>query len=101
MTTPVAGFTVPPEHLRKYNVINRIVGTDPDLAQRTRKGTGYYKVPSLKGLWYRGPLQHAGAARSLEEWFDPARVQRIPGHIFGLELTERDRAVLIAYLETL
>jgi hypothetical protein len=25
------------------------VGTDPNLALNTRKGTGLYKVPSLKG----------------------------------------------------
>ena len=26
-------------------------------ASRTRRGTGYYKVPSLKGLWYRDTLE--------------------------------------------
>ena len=68
---------------------------------RTRKGTGYYKVPSLKGLWYRGVLQHAGAVSSLEEWLDPARQTRVPGHPFGLTLTPDDRRALIAFLETL
>ncbi len=34
------------------------VGTDPFLALKTRRGTGYYKVPSLKGVWYRGPFEH-------------------------------------------
>jgi hypothetical protein len=38
--------------------MNRSVGTDPELALRTRKGTGYYKVPSLKGVRYRGQFQH-------------------------------------------
>ena len=33
--------------------------------------TGYYKVPSLKGLWYRGPLEHNGSVATLEDWFDP------------------------------
>ena len=28
------------------------LGTDPGLALATRKGTGYYKVSSLKDLWY-------------------------------------------------
>src|SRR5258708_6454386 len=27
------------------------VGTDPRLTLQTRKGTGYYRVPSLKGVW--------------------------------------------------
>ena len=99
--TPAAGFTVPAEHLTRYGVINRSVGTDPDLALRTRKGTGYYKVPSLKGVWYRGPLQHGGAARSLEHWLDPARTASIPGHPFGLDMSAGDRQALIAFLKTL
>ena len=99
--TPAAGFTVPAAHLKRYAIINRSVGTDPELAMRTRKGTGYYKVPSLKGVWYRGPFQHAGAVKTLEEWFDPARSATVPGHPFGLSLTSGDRRALIAFLETL
>jgi hypothetical protein len=99
--TPASGFTVPAEHLKRYGIINRSVGTDPVLATLTRKGTGYYKVPSLKGVWYRGPFQHAGAVKTLVEWFDPARTDRVPGHRFGLALTPDDRRALIAFLETL
>jgi hypothetical protein len=99
--TPAAGFTPPPEHYQRYGILNRSVETDPELAMRTRKGTGYYKVPSLRGLWYRGPFQHGGAAKSLEEWFDPTRYTRIPGHPFGLRLDSRDRSALIRFLKTL
>jgi hypothetical protein len=99
--TPVAGFSVPDEHRRRYGIIDRRVGTDPELALRTRKGTGYYKVPSLKGAWYRGPFQHAGAVQTLDEWFDPSRPARVPGHLFGVTLTADDRRALIAFLETL
>jgi hypothetical protein len=99
--TPVAGFTVPAGHLERYGIINRVVGTDPALALRTRKGTGYYKVPSLKGVWYRGPLQHAGAAGTLDDWFNPARLATVPGHRFGLGLSASDRHALIAFLRTL
>ena len=99
--TPALGFTVPAEHLARYRILNRSVGTDPELAMRTRKGTGYYKVPSLKGVWYRGPFQHAGAVQTLEEWFNPARLERVPGHPFGLKLTRDDRLALIAFLKTL
>lgn len=99
--TPALGFTVPAEHLTRYRIINRSVGTDPELAMRTRKGTGYYKVPSLKGAWYRGPFQHAGAVPTLDEWFDPARTGRVPGHPFGLTLTPDDRRALIAFIDTL
>ena len=99
--TPAQGFTVPAEHVNRYAVINRSVGTDPELAMRTRKGTGYYKVPSLKGAWYRGPFQHAGAVPSLDEWFNPARLPKVPGHPFGLSLATADRQALIAFLKTL
>jgi hypothetical protein len=99
--TPAAGFTVPDRDLKRYPILTRSVGTDPELAMRTRKGTGYYKVPSLKGAWYRGPFQHAGAVKTLADWFDPARTARVPGHLFGLTLTPDDRRALIAFLETL
>ncbi len=51
------------------------------MAIQTRKGTGYYKVPSLKGLWYRGHYLHDGSAESLEEMFDPDRLkeEHVPG----------------------
>ena len=39
--TPAIGFTVPDDHREKYNVMSRSVGTDPELALRTRRGTGY------------------------------------------------------------
>jgi hypothetical protein len=52
-------------------------------------------------VWYRGPFQHAGAVKTLDEWFDPARVSRVPGHPFGLTLTPEERHALIAFLETL
>jgi hypothetical protein len=101
MLTPALGFSVPAEHLKRYGIINRSVGTDGALALRTRKGTGYYKVPSLKGSWYRGPFQHAGAVKTLDEWFDRSRLAAVPGHPFGLTLTPRDRRELIAFIETL
>ena len=97
--TPVDGFKVPDEALQRYPIIERSVGTDPGLALQTRKGTGYYKVPSLKGVWYRSPLQHRGEVKSLEEWLDPQR--RTKGHPFGLKLKPADRAALIAFLRTL
>jgi len=93
------------------------VGTDPNLALKTRKGTGFYKVPSLKGVWYRGMFNHDGSVTTLEEWFDPARLRQdfvpsgfvgynvtrraVPGHEFGLRLTPEDKSALIAFLKTL
>jgi hypothetical protein len=109
------GFA-PPEDASE-DILRVWVGTDPGLALRTRKGTGYYKVPSLKGVWYRGHYLHDGAVGSLEEMFDPARLRddhvrggfappgaataAIPGHEYGLDLTPDERVQLIAFLRTL
>jgi hypothetical protein len=99
------------------DVMSSQLGLDPGLALKTRKGTGYYKVPSLRGLWYRGPFEHSGSIPSLEEWFDPARLRAdyvpkgwnppdtrtrsVPGHRFALSLSAEDKAALIAFLKTL
>ena len=113
--TLAEGFT-PPEHATE-DILRVSVGTDPGLALRTRKGTGYYKVPSLKGVWYRGRYLHDGAVGSLEEMFDPDRLNddhvrgcfappgvataAITVHEYGLDLTAEERAQLIAFLRTL
>jgi hypothetical protein len=114
MLNPVRGFKVP-EDLRKSDaVMNTTVGTDPTLALETRRGTGFYKVPSLRGVWFRNGFGHGGQAETLEEWFDPARLQDgyvpkgahlgpgpIEGHEKGLALSPEDREALIAFLKTL
>jgi cytochrome c551/c552 len=117
MLTPVDGFEVPEEHRKKYDIFDISVGTDPNYALKTRRGTGYYKVPSLKGLWYRGPFLHDGSLATLEDLIDPKRLQEdyvptgfigagiakraVRGHEFGMELPDADRKALIAYLKTL
>jgi hypothetical protein len=113
---PVEGFKVSGD-TRRIDVAEEALGTDPGLALRTRKGTGFYKVPSLKGVWYRGPLEHSGSVATLEDWFDPGRTQDdyvptgfrgygvtarpVKGHPFGLRLSPGERKALIAYLRTL
>lgn len=115
--TLAEGFTPPEDRPAGVDVLPISVGTDPGLALRTRKGTGYYKVPSLKGVWYRGHYLHDGAVASLEELFDPDRLRdthvaggwtppgtetcAIKGHEFGLRLTALEREQLIAFLRTL
>jgi hypothetical protein len=113
--TPAAGFEPPPDHYDRFPIFDVSVETDPGLALYTRRGTGYYKVPSLRGLWYRPLLFHDGSL-SLEQVLDPARLRddfvpagfhgleptrAVPGHPFGFELSERERAALIAFLKTL
>jgi RoxA-like, cytochrome c-like len=75
MLTPVNGFRIPADDRQKYRILDVVVGTDPVLATKTRRGTGYYKVPSLKGVWYRGPFEHNGSVATLEDWFDPRRLR--------------------------
>ena len=72
--TPAKGFQIPPEHMKVYDILPISVGTDPALTMRTRRGTGYYKVPSFKGVWYRGMFPHDGSCATLEDWFDPQRL---------------------------
>jgi hypothetical protein len=112
--TPASGFRVTDEMRKDPDILNLSVGTDPVLATRTRRGTGFYKVPSLKGVWFRSAFGHTGQADTLEEWFNPSRVNAdyvpsgyhrgpgaIQGHEFGLKLSQEDRAALIAFLRTL
>jgi CxxC motif-containing protein (DUF1111 family) len=112
--TPVQGFKLPRDLLKSENILNVSVGSDPTLALKTRRATGFYKVPSLRGVWYRNAFGHNGQAETLEEWFDPARLKDdyvpngfhlgpgpIKGHEFGLKLPPQDRQDLIAFLKTL
>ena len=115
--TLALGFTPPNDKPTALTVLPVSVGTDPGLALSTRKGTGYYKVPSLKGVWYRGHYLHDGSVASLEEMFDPDRLKpshvpggwmplgakshAIQGHEFGLKLNTDEREELIAFLRTL
>jgi hypothetical protein len=100
-----------------YEIEPTVVGTDPTLAMQTRRGTGYYKPPSLRGVWYRGPFEHSGSVATLEDWFDPKRLRPdyvptgfkgfgmehrpVAGHPFGLSLSPEDKRSLIAFLKTL
>ena len=111
------GYTPPNGHPERDNILPVSVGTDPGLALKTRKGTGLYKIPSLRGLWYRPALLHDGSVGSLEEMFDPARLEpshepggwkgpgvtkrAIPGHKFGIGLPVAEKQALLAFLRSL
>ncbi len=115
--TLAEGFAPPKDLPSTLDILSISVGTDPGLALDTRKGTGYYKVPSLKGVRYRGHYLHGGSVASLEEMFDPDRLKEkhvpggwsppdtktsaIKGHEFGLNLTAAEREQLIAFLRSL
>jgi hypothetical protein len=115
--TLAEGFTLTNDERSLYDIMPVPVGTDPALALMSRRGTGFYKVPSLKGVWYRGMFGHNGWCATLEDWFDPNRVKSgyvptgfkphgaetfaVKGHVFGLDLSADDRKALIAFLKTL
>jgi hypothetical protein len=115
--TPVDGFEIPKKHFKEYSIFDVSVETDPGLALYTRRGTGYYKVPSLIGAWNRTGFLHSGNLANLEDLFDPKRLEpdyiptgykpfwlshmAVPGHPFGMELNEKDKNALVAFLKTL
>lgn len=115
--TLAEGYAPPKDHPLAADIMPLSVGTDPGLALKTRKGTGLYKVPSLKGVWYRGLYNHDGSVASLEDWFDPARLREdyvptgfkgygissraVKGHEFALDLGSDEKAALIAFLRSL
>lgn len=76
-----------------------VIGTDAAAGESPVRGTGYWRVPSLRGVGGNAPYLHHGAFTTLEAMFDPDRDE--PGHPFGLELSADDRADLIAFLRTI
>jgi hypothetical protein len=114
--TLAAGYHPSQEIMRQTGAMDVSVGTDPNLALKTRKGTGFYRIPQLRMLWLESAFLHDGSIGTLEEYFDPARLKpdfrssnwspitpshAVVGHPFGLELKPADRTALIAYLKTL
>lgn len=79
-------------------VAAEVVGTDATLTRSTTRGTGSWRVPSLRGAATRGRLMHDGSIAGLDALLDP---RRQGGHRAGLDLDGRDRAALRGFLEGL
>ena len=100
-----------PETLTGFPVPLAVVGTDPTLGLSPQRGTGRYRVPSLRGVGSRGPLLHDASLPDLAAFFDPARLTAgyqggrspgpVPGHVFDVDLSASDRAAVLAYLNGL
>ena len=115
--TLAEGWEPPANHPNRDDIAAVSLQTDPGLALKTRKGTGFYKIPSLRGVWYRPRLLHDASVTSLEEMFDSARLnpdyepkgwnppgvtrRAVPGHTFGLSLNAEDKSALLAFLRSL
>ena len=111
------GYEPPRDHPSWSDIRRVSIGTDPGLALKTRKGTGFYRIPSLRGLWYRPRLLHDASIVTLEELFDEARLSTdyerkgwsppgvtkgaIPGLEFLTKLPAEDKRALIAFLRSL
>jgi cytochrome c peroxidase len=114
--TLAEGFTLGDSLGGQLDVMPLTVGTDPGLALKTRKGTGFYRVPSLRMIRLYNCFLHNGSVGSLEELFAANRLKAefrssnwgpltpahaVKGHPFGLDLAPADRTALIAFLRTL
>jgi hypothetical protein len=87
------------------------IGTEPTLARSRARGTGGYRVPSLRGVATRGALLHDATLPDLAALLDPARLLPgysgrhgsgpVPGHTYGLDLEPVERTALLAFLRRL
>ncbi len=89
----------PPSYTSEVLVSLDTVGTDPAAGSSTVRATGYYRIPSLRGVARTAPYLHHGAVESLEELFDPDREE--PGHPWGRDLDPDSREQLIAFLRSI
>ena len=88
---PDQGFTGAPVPIGE-------VGTDRALGLSPDRGTGNYRVPSLRGVGQRGVLLHDASIMSLTDFLDP---DRQGGHRFGLSLDDASRSALLSYVREL
>ncbi len=87
----------PPLYTSDVEVAVDLVGTDALAGESEARGTGLYRIPSLRGVGRTAPYLHHGAFDTLEAMFDPEREE--PGHPWGLELDAGERALLLGFLE--
>lgn len=87
----LAGPPVPLSALGPLGEIATAIGTSD-------RGTGHWRVPSLRGVGDRRPLLASGEVPDLATLFDPDREGE---HAFGRPLTAPDRATLLTWLARL
>lgn len=106
---------MPPYYTDGQVVDWSVIRTDPDrIVNGWPKG---YKVASLLRLDQYKLYLHDGSLTSIDQMFDPARLQPsygapgipqgrrkgegVQGHMFGMRLSPEDRAALVAFLRSL
>lgn len=75
------------------------IGTDPTVGLSPDRGTGFYRVPSLRSVGDRRRMFASGDIDDLDALLTPGR--SVAGHPFGLALDAREREALLGYLRQL
>ena len=89
-----------------------LLGTDPALANGAARGTGFYRPAALLDVRHAAPYFHDASVPTLEDLFSPERFEptydrrphgagAAPGHRYGVDLSEDDKAALVAFLRSL
>lgn len=88
------------------------VGTDPALANGAARGTGFYRPAALLNVRFAAPYFHDASVPTLEDVFSADRFEPdydrrthgegpALGHRFGVDLSDEEKADLLAFLRTL
>ncbi len=89
----------PPLYTSDARVEPAEIGADPAAARSRSRGTGWYRVPSLRGVGSKAPYMHDGSIDSLEDLLDPDRGG--DAHRFADGLPADDLDALLAFLRSL
>ena len=81
-------------------VLMALVGTDEAAGLSSERGTGTWRVPTLRGVSLRSQYLHTADFRSLDAMFAPDRDPDV-GHTFGLALTPEETNALLVFLQGL
>lgn len=76
-----------------------LIGTDPKVGASTERGTGFYRVPSLRAVGDRRRLLASGEVDDIAALLSPDRAAA--GHRYGMALGAQDREALLVYLRGL
>lgn len=87
------------------------IGTHPELGGTEARGTGHYRPQPLVDVRDAAPYLHHGVVPTLADLLSADRLRPsydrgrdpgpVPGHAYGLDLPDDERAALLGHLDTL